>query len=215
MSATDPPRIAKYLVYLAGCAVFSSGAYLFIHSELGADPLDVFALGLMEHLPVTVGLAQTGVALVCLATVALWTRSRPLLAPMLTFFLCGSVIDLLLWADPADLLTVHPAGLLILASMLCAYGSALIIMSSFGIRAIDLLAITMTRKWRWPFWAGKGSIEVTLLVTGILMGGPAGIGTVAFLAAVGLLIQPLVRANVRFLGIPNLGLPDRKPAEAV
>lgn len=205
----DRERQNKYWLYLAGCLAFSCGAYLFIHSDLGTDPLDVFALGLMGHIPITVGIAQTAVAMICLAIVAAWTRTRPLLAPMFTFFFCGSVIDLLRWEDPARLLAVGPPGQLILGTFLCAYGSALIIMSGFGIRAIDLLALTVRARWNWPFWAAKGLIESGLMISGFLMGGPLGIGTAGFLVGVDLLIQPFIQANVRFLRLPNFGLPER------
>jgi uncharacterized membrane protein YczE len=205
----DHERRNNLLLYPAGCLVFSGGAYLFIHSDLGTDPLDVFALGLLEHVPVTVGVSQATVAAICLAVVAAWTRTRPLLSPLFTFFFCGSLIDLLRWSDPARGLPVPSPGILVCAVLMCAYGSALIIMSGFGIRAIDLLALTMTSKWHWPFWASKGLIEASLMTFGFLMGGPLGIGTICFLVGVDLLIQPLIRANSRVFRIPNLGLPER------
>ncbi|MFF5480145.1 YitT family protein [Streptomyces sp. NPDC012935] len=203
----------NHLLYLAGCLVFSAGAYLFIHSDLGTDPLDVFALGLLEHVPVTVGLSQATVAAICLAVVAAWTRTRPLLSPLFTFFFCGSVIDLLRWSDPARDLPIPSPGVLAGAVLLCAYGSALIIMSGFGIRAIDLLALTMTSKWRWPFWTTKGLIEASLMTLGFLMGGPLGIGTICFLVGVDLLIQPLIRVNSKVIrsNIPDaLGSPFKE-----
>lgn len=201
----------KYLLYASGCLIFSSGAYLFIYSDLGADPLDVFALGVMEHLPVSVGISQAAVAVICLAAVAGWTRQRPHLSPLLTFFLCGSFIDLLRWADPVREVQIGSIGLLALAVLLCAYGSAFIIMSGFGIRAIDLLAITMSTRRRWPFWVAKGLIEASLMTTGFLLGGPLGIGTVCFLLGVDLLIQPLIKVNSEVFRIPNSGLPERAP----
>ncbi|MER6842746.1 YczE/YyaS/YitT family protein [Streptomyces platensis] len=218
-ASTNSTYVAKHsrklTKYLAGCLFFSVGAYLFINSELGTDPLDTFALGVLRHLPLTVGIVQTSVAVVCVAIVALWARRRPLVAPLLTFFLCGSLIDLerkLDWMQGVD---VPHIAVLTVATVLCAYGSALIIMSGFGIRSIDLLAIEMTRKWRWPFWIGKGVIEMSLLVTGYLLGGPAGIGTVFFLVGVDLLIQPLIRASTKVLGLVNHGLPDRARAPHV
>lgn len=200
-------RRNKYWIYSAGCLIFSVGAYLFIHSSMGTDPLDVFALGLMRHIPVTVGISQTAVAVICLVIVAAWTRKRPLLSPLFTFFFCGTIIDLLRWSDPAHGLHITATGILTLAVLLCAYGSALIIMSGFGIRAIDLLAITMNARWRWPFWAAKGLIEVGLMTSGLIMGGPIGMGTVCFLVGVDLLIQPFIRVNSGVLRIPNFGLP--------
>lgn len=196
--------IGKYLV---GCAFFAVGAYLFITSHLGTDPLDTFALGVLRHLPLTVGIVQLAVAVVCLGVVGIWTRRRPPVAPLFTFFFCGSLIDLQLRMD--WLRGTHVPALLILAAgtLACAYGSALIIMSGYGIRSIDLVAITAVRMLRWPFWAGKGLVELTLLGTGYAMGGPAGLGTVFFLVGVDLLIQPIVWINDRLLGLINHGLP--------
>jgi uncharacterized membrane protein YczE len=202
--------LTRVVVYTFGCGLFSCGAFLFILSDLGTDPLDVFALGLRNHLPITVGIAQAGVAVLCLVIVAVWTRRHPVFSPILTFFVCGSMIDLLLLTDASWTSSVSSYLILAAGTVLCAYGSALIIMSNFGIRAIDLLAIVMTRLWGWPFWAAKGSIEMTLLLTGGILGGPAGIGTVVFLIGVDLLIQPSVLLNVRVLRIPNLGMPDRR-----
>jgi uncharacterized protein len=201
--------------YLAGCVFFSLGAYLFIASDLGTDPLDVFALGLLRHVPLTVGIAQAGIAVICLVIVAIWTRRRPVLSPLFTFFFCGSIIDVLIWTDALRLLPVGPYVMLGGAVVLCALGSALIIMSAFGIRAMDLLSIVIVSRLRWPFWVAKGMLELVLLTAGWVMGGPVGIGTVCFLVGVDLLIQPLVWLNSR-LGIRNRGLPRRgQPAPEV
>ncbi|MFF8938792.1 hypothetical protein ACF08O_29555 [Streptomyces paradoxus] len=51
--------------------------------------------------------------------VAAWTRERPLVAPLFTFFFCGSMIELLRRPDPARALPVPSAGLLACA-VLCA-----------------------------------------------------------------------------------------------
>jgi uncharacterized membrane protein YczE len=205
------PGVDRTVPYLSGCLFFAMGAYLFIASDLGTDPLDTFALGLLRHLPLTVGIAQTGVAVVCLLTVAAWTRRRPVVSPLLTFFLCGSIIDLLRAGDPARFVPLTSYAMLAVGTVCCAYGSSLIIMSGFGIRAMDLLAIVMVGRWRWPFWVAKGTLEMVLLGTGWLMGGPAGVGTVCFLVGVDLLIQPLVWVNATVLRVRNLGLPPRLP----
>ncbi|MCD9878902.1 YczE/YyaS/YitT family protein [Streptomyces guryensis] len=198
----------RLVTYLAGCLVFSFGAYLFIYSDLGTDPLDVFALGLLRHVPLTVGIAQAVIAALCILVWAAWYRRRPVVLPFVTFFLCGSVIDLLLLADPGRLLPLPHVVLMLMATTLCAYASSLIIMSGVGIRAMDLVAIAMVDKWGWPFWAAKMSMEGVLLASGYLMGGPVGVGTVCFLAVVDTMIQPFMRANARVLRIPNLGMPS-------
>ncbi|XMN05518.1 YczE/YyaS/YitT family protein [Streptomyces griseobrunneus] len=197
---------SQHLVYLTGCSLFSLGATFFIQSDLGADPLDVFALGLLEHVPLSIGIAQALVALACLFVWAVWNRRRPPLSPVFTFFLCGSMIDVLRASGTAGHVPVSEFALMMLGVLLCTYGSALIIMSGVGIRAMDLLAISMYHRWRWPFWAAKGSLEILLLGSGYLMGGPTGIGTVCFLIFVDALIQPCMRLNARLFSLQNHGL---------
>lgn len=201
-----PAALRRGLVYLAGCVTFSLGAHFFIQSRLGTDPLDVFSLGVLRHLPLTIGVVQATVAAVCIGVWAVWNRRRPVISPFVTFLFCGSLIDVFQWVGLAAKLglTAHYP-LVFLGALLCAHASALIIMSGFGIRAIDLVAITVRHRLSWPFWLGKGTIEGILLVTGWLLGGPVGVGTVIFLASVDLLIEPFVLFNQRFLLIPDHG----------
>lgn len=196
----------QYVIYLGGCLLFSSGAACFIASNLGTDPLDVFALGLLRHLPITVGVAQGGFAAGCIAIWALWNKRLPIISPFVTFFFCGSLIDLWMYAHTAQGLGLSPSSLLLSGVSMCVYGSSLIIMSGIGIRAMDLVAITMTYKWGLPFWACKGVFEVVLLVSGWWLGGPVGVGTLIFLIFVGWLIQPVMSVHEKFFSIPNYGL---------
>jgi uncharacterized protein len=196
----------QYLVYVLGCVLFSFGANNFIASHLGTDPLDVFALGLMKHLPITVGIAQGGFAALMLTIWAYWNKRLPILSPFVTFFFCGTLIDIWMHLQAADILQLTPYPLMILGVFLCAFGSSLIIMSGIGIRPIDLLAITMMQKLRFPFWLAKGIIELGLLLTGWLLGGPIGVGTLAFFVFVGWMIQPIMLLNVKVLRLKNHGL---------
>lgn len=213
-------RKDQYAIYLLGCVLFSFGANFFIYSNLGTDPLDVFSLGLRKHVSfMTVGMAQSGFALICLAIWSIWNKRLPLLSPFVTFFLCGTLIDIFMGekirvgVNVASLIPLPPWPLMIAGVFLCAYGSSLIIMSGMGIRSMDLVAITMVQKWKVPFWACKGILEVILLVSGYLLGGPLGWGTVFFLGFVGWLIQPLMWANSKLFRLPNYGL-AKAPAAA-
>jgi uncharacterized membrane protein YczE len=197
----------RYSTYIGGCLLFSSGATFFIYSRLGTDPLDTFSLGLLRHVPLTIGIAQAIVAAICIAIWSTWNRRRPVISPFITFFFCGSVIDVLRAVGAAGWVPAPRFVDMLFGVVLCAYGSALIIMSGVGIRAMDLVVITMTMRWRWPFWISKTSTETVLLVTGFVMGGPVGIGTLCFLAFVDTLIQPMMWFNGRVLRMHNLGLP--------
>ena len=195
-------------VYLAGCLCFSLGAKCFIDSHLGVDPLDVMVLGIVQHIGTTIGIVSGAVAIAFLALWSGWNRKWPPLTPFITMALVGSLIDLWNWAGMAEYskALLPGYGLLAVGLLLAAYGSSLIIMTGIGIRIMDLVAITVVEKWRWPFYAAKLLFEVFFLSTGWLLGGPVGIGTVAFLCVVGPFIQPFMWANARFLSLPNHGM---------
>lgn len=197
---------SQYIGYLIGCILFSFGANFFIASHLGTDPLDVFALGLMKHLPITVGIAQGGFAALMLFLWALWNKRLPIVSPFITFFLCGSLIDLWMYTKVADHFYLAAYPMMMMGVLLCAFGSSLIIMSGIGIRPIDLIAITMMQKLRFPFWFAKGIIEMSLLIIGWILDGPVGIGTLFFFIFVGWMIQPLMLMKVRFFKMRNYGL---------
>ena len=195
----------KILLYILGCIIFSTGATFFIISELGADPLDVFSVGVKDTFGLMIGTTQSLFAIVCLA---IWSSLNkwkfPPITTFLTFFLCGYMIDFGLWLTGHNSVTI-PFVEMIIGTILCLQGSALILMSGFGIRAMDLVAIALSQKTEKPFWLFKGLIEVLLLTVGWLLGGIVGLGTVMFLIVVGWGIYPCIRFNNRHLKIPNYG----------
>jgi uncharacterized membrane protein YczE len=101
---------------------------------------------------------------------------------------------------------ISDAALMLVGVALCAWGSALIIMSGIGIRAMDLVALSLVARTGRPFWLFKAVAEAALLAVGWALGGPIGVGTVFFLIFVGFLIQPVMTFNGRVLKLPNHAL---------
>ena len=210
--------VGQYVLYLAGCVMFALGATCFIEADLGTDPLDVFALGLRDLTPLTVGMAQGLFAALMLAIWAGLERRVPSIWPFITFFFCGTMIDLWLHNGALGRTPISNAALMLVGVALCTFGSAYIIMSGIGIRAMDLVALALVERTGRPFWLFKAIAEVALLAVGWVLGGPVGIGTVFFLVFVGFLIQPVMTFNGRVVGLPNhaLGhLPVRPAAPVV
>ena len=195
---------SKVSLYLLGCICFSVGATLFILSNLGTDPLDVFAVGVKKTFGLMIGTTQSLFAIGCLGIWSALNKWKfPPITTFLTFFLCGYMIDFGLWLTNSQSV-LNPIIEVLLGVILCTQGSALILMSSFGIRAMDLVAISLMEKTNKPFWVYKGFFELLLLVSGWILGGVVGIGTVLFLLFVGWFIQPCIKLNAK-LGVPNYG----------
>ena len=217
----------QYLAYLTGCFGFSFGVCCFAWAGLGADPLYVFSTGLQRALHFnSYAIAEGGFAAVMLVLWAIWNKKVPIISPFITFFFCGRLIDFGKKHEVASHMPYTHWPLMITAVVLCAYASSLIIMSGIGIRAMDLVAITMVEKFKKQFWIFKTILEVMLLVSGWAMlsfpsiqfkpgkGIVMGIGTLFFVIFVDLLIQPFMAANARYLNMNNHGLrgPHNVPA---
>lgn len=188
----------KYLLYLIGCIIFSLGATFFISSNLGTDPLDVFCIGIQNVFDLKIGTIQSLFAVACLGSYAIIKRTWKMpFSSFLTFFACGYMIDFFRYIQ------LHSGNHtldMILGLVSCLEGSALILMSTFGVRAMDMVSIALQEKTEKPFWLYKGVIETLLLITGYLLGGPVGIGTVLFLVCVGWGIYPTIKLNKKILG---------------
>ena len=151
-----------------------------------------------------IGTTQSLFAILCLGIWSVLNKWKfPPISTFLTFFICGYLIDFFLWLFNHSHL-FNPFLEMLLGVVLCTQASTLIIMSGFGIRAMDLVAISLAKITKKPFWLYKGVAEVILLISGWMLGGVVGIGTAFFLVFVGWLIQPCIKLNTK-LGVPNYG----------
>ena len=204
--------IDRLSMYLAGVVVFSLGALFFITSHLGTDPLDVFVIGLNGKLGWGLGACSAIFSIIMLAWWTLWNKRWPPISPFVTTTLTGLFIDLWLLLELDTLLSARftPYVMLAIGLALCAYASALIIMSGIGIRVIDLLVITIMRQLGWSFTLAKRVLEISIFLLGWGLGGPFGIGTIAFLLIIAPLIRPFMNLNERYLRLSNYGLGRRQ-----
>lgn len=194
--------------YLLGCILFSIGAKFFINSNLGVDPLDTIIIGLANYFNCKIGTVSALVAIGFLLVWSVWNKRKPIITPFITMTLVGYLIDLWNYLVPnSGLSSLSESWVIMLIGLLiCAYSSSLIIMSGIGVRTMDLVALTMVNKLRLPFFVSKGIIETSFIVSGILLHGPFGVGTFAFLFFVGPLIQPFIYINQLVWSSTNYGL---------
>ena len=200
--------LQRALMSLAGCLLFSLGVKLYIDADLGADPLHAMLIGATDALDlpyVGVGLAASIVTGAFLALWSAWNRRLPPLSTFVTMALVGYLVDFwnLIGLERYTAMADTPRAMMLTGVLLHAYASALIVMSGIGVRVMDLIAISMVRHWDWSFLRSKFSIEAGFFAAAWLVGGPIGIGTVAFLAVVGCLVPSFMWANERLLQLPN------------
>lgn len=207
---------AQLAMYVCGCILFSLGVKLFIESGMGTDPLHAMIIGIVDTIDqpfLRIGLVESGITGLFLLVWAVWNKRFPPLMTFVTMAAVGFMIDFWNLVGVGIFHMLPPIELMLLALLIDAYASALIILSGVGIRIMDLVAISMVQKWGWTFLKAKLLFEVSFVLIAMAFGGPIGVGTLAFVAIVGTLVPPMMWFSVRYFNMPNHGLPNlQQPA---
>ncbi len=188
-----PERLVRCIL---GLALFGLGIAMFLTSELGLAPWDVFHQGVSERLGIPVGVVIeiTGVFILLL-----WIplRERLGLGTVLNAIEIGLVVYLLDGVLPVTDLLV-PRVLYVVGGLVAiAAGSGLYIGAGLGSGPRDGLMLGLSKRGISVRLARTG-VEVTALVVGLLLGGTVGVGTLAFTFGIGPLVQVfLPRLRIR------------------
>lgn len=182
----------RVALLLSGLALYGMAIGLMIRSELGASPWDVLAQGVSRRVGFSFGIATVLIsALVLLCWIPL--RVRPGWGTLANAVLVGLAAD-------GTLLVVAPTGqwaqrtgLLLTGIVLLAFATAVYLRPGLGPGPRDGLFTGLVRRTGRPVWAVRGSIEISVLLFGWLLGGTVGIGTLLFAAAIGPLVHLFLR----------------------
>ncbi len=182
---------------LVGLVLFGAGLWLGLVAELGVGPWDVLCGGLAEHLGTPFGRTAIGISVVVLL-VGLACRVRPGVGTLLNVVLVGATIDVLLGTGWLDGLGEEPLPLRLLATAggiaTVAAGSALYLGAHLGPGPRDGLMVALVQRTGWSVGRCRFLLECGVLVLGVLLGGPVGVGTVAFALGIGPAVQVAFRA---------------------
>lgn len=178
----------RVALLLAGLCVAHLGVTLFLQSDLGSDPFNVFVQGLFRGIPwpplmeMTHGRTHLLVSLVILLVLLAVDRSYVGIGTVLCMALGGPIIDLYtLWLAPF----LHPGqplpvrlGLLVAGCLILAFGMTIVIRSQAGTGPNDLVAVVLSDKLRKPFGPVRIGVDLTFALVGLALGGVVGLGTV-------------------------------------
>jgi uncharacterized membrane protein YczE len=174
----------------AGLALYGASLALLVESDLGLSPWDVLHQGLSRSVGLSIG---TWVLLVGALVLLLWLplRQRPGLGTISNVLLIGVALDATLWVLPSpDQLAVRVA-LLVSGVGLNAVATAGYIGAALGPGPRDGLMTGLAARG-WSVRLVRSVIELSVLVSGFLLGGTVGIGTVVYALAIGPLVHPLL-----------------------
>jgi hypothetical protein len=203
---TSSNLLLRHLRLYLGLFLYGASIALMVRANLGASPWDVFGQGLARSTGLSFGIATV---LISIGVLLLWIpiRQRPGWGTIANTILVGLAADVVLrLLTPPSQLVLQ--GLMFTAGLvLLAVATALYIGAGMGPGPRDGLMTGLVRLTGWPVWTVRGSIELTVVVVGFLLGGVVGLGTVIFALAIG----PLVQQALRALHVPLRGSPGGKP----
>ena len=177
-----------------GLGVFGAAIVSLLESRLGLAPWDVFHQGISKHSPLSLGTATIVVGLVVLA-IAWFLGQPPGFGTVANAVMIGVFVDLFSSMGWVERLSgagpVGRSGLLLLGVALFGIASAFYIGAGLGAGPRDSLMLVLARRTGRRIGLVRAFLEIGALVSGALLGGAVGIGTVA----VALLIGPSVEVS--------------------
>ncbi|MFD9876227.1 membrane protein YczE [[Kitasatospora] papulosa] len=202
-TARSGTRLTRRLTHLyVGLALYGASSALLVRAGLGLEPWGVLHQGLSERTGISIGVVSIIVGAVVLL---LWIpiRQRPGLGTVSNVFAVGIAMDGTLALVP----DVHGLGaqipLTAAGIVFNGVATGLYISARFGPGPRDGLMTGLNRLTGRSIRLVRTAIEVAVVVTGFLLGGSLGVGTVLYALAIGPLAQ-------FFLRVFDLSAPDAR-----
>jgi uncharacterized membrane protein YczE len=179
---------ARFAQLVVGLVLYGFTMALMVQSGLGLDPWDVFHEGLTHHVPLTFGQVVIVVGAIVLL---LWIplKQRPGVGTVLNVILIGLAADagIALVAPPEELWA--RIVLLVLGVVGNGLAGALYIGARLGPGPRDGLWVALVERTGISVRRVRTGLELSVLVTGFLLGGTVGVGTVLYALTIGPIVQ--------------------------
>jgi uncharacterized membrane protein YczE len=192
-------RLGRRLLQLyVGLVLYGVSSGLLVEAGLGLEPWGVLHQGLAERSGLTIGVVSIVVGA---AVLLLWIplRQRPGLGTVSNVVVIGLAMDGTLAALPgAHALTVR-IPLLLAAVVLNGVATGLYIAARFGPGPRDGLMTGLHRRTGRSIRLTRTVVEVAVVVTGFVLGGTVGVGTLLYAVSIG----PLAQLFLRLFAVPT------------
>lgn len=177
----------RLIQLVAGLILFGVGIALMLRSDLGLPPWDVLHQGLAQRFGLSVGTWSIVVSFVVLLA---WLplRERYGLGTILNAIIIGVVIDLSALIIPRAPSVVIAVVMLTTGIVTIGLASGMYIGANLGPGPRDGLMTAIARRGM-SIRATRWGMEIIVLVSGFLLGGTFGVGTIAFALGIGPIVH--------------------------
>ncbi len=196
--------VLRLVLLFAGLVIAHLGVTLFLLAELGADPFNVLIQGLRllviktGLLTPTHGTVHVCVCFLIILILLLVDKSYVKAGTLVCMFCGGAIIDFFNWLlSPLGIggasLPIKLA-VLVLGCVVLAFGMSLVIRSEAGTGPNDLVAVVISDKSKIRFGIVRIAVDCLFVLSGALLGGKFGLGTIVCAFLVG----PVAELGMRF-----------------
>ena len=185
-------ELKKIPQLIIGHWIYTFGISLIILSNLGAGSWDTIMIALSEKVGWTIG-TWSLIIQFCLIFVAAFIVKEKVQWKSIYGIILGSIaIDfwmVLVFSEVTVTSMLLRIGLFVLGIVILGFGIAIYIRTNVFTGPIDSLMLAVSKRFKLSVRMARLSIEVFAAITGFLLGGPVGLGTVIVAFVLGYSIQ--------------------------
>ena len=202
--------IFRSLILVIGLVIAHLGVTLFLLSNLGADPFNVFVQGLFRIISsvipsdlITHGRTHMAVCLIIIFILLFVDKSYIKIGTVICMVCGGPIIDFFTWLLGLFLAGEQPLWgrilMLVSGCVILAYGMTIVIKSDAGTGPNDLVAVVISDKTKKKFGIIRLVVDGVFAAIGFLLGGVLGAGTIVCIALVGPVAGVFLPINERMI----------------
>jgi len=188
--------VVRACILMVGLTIAHLGVTLFLLSDLGADPFNVFVQGIFRNVDtiapaglLTHGRTHMTISLLIIFVLLFVDRSYIKVGTVLCMACGGPIIDFFSWLFnmilPAERHMLIRVLMLVLGCVILAYGMTIVIKSDAGTGPNDLVAVVISDKIHRKFSIVRLIVDGVFALVGFILGGIVGAGTLVCIALVG------------------------------
>lgn len=188
----------RIIIFLIGMSIIQFGVALFLRMNIGSDPFTVFTQGLANTLNnlgvnATTGTANRIILIVLFSIILLLNKSHIKIGTMICVVGVGPIIDL--GVSMVSILPVESYNYLLkmfliaLGCFIIAIGFSMLSATKVGVAPNDIIPFIIKERTNWEYRWIRILMDAVLLISGSILGGTVGVGTIIAMATTGPFIQ--------------------------
>ena len=207
----------RIIIFLIGMSIIQFGVALFLRMNIGSDPFTVFTQGLANTLNnlgvnATTGTANRIILIVLFSIILLLNKSHIKIGTIICVVGVGPIIDL--GVSMVSILPVESYNYLLkmfliaLGCFIIAIGFSMLSATKVGVAPNDIIPFIIKERTNWEYRWIRILMDAVLLISGFMLGGTVGVGTIIAMATTGPFIQLCLPYGEKFTDFILMGKLD-------